>query len=109
VRRLKKLSLAAVGIIGSSACLAGPFCVIVSGMGAECRYFDEASCATAASAAHGACIVNRREVTATSSMPRNAHFCLVSAGAGPQCLYYDVASRQRAASDNGGTCVAKHH
>ncbi len=109
VRRLQRLSFTAVGILASSASLAGPFCVVVSGLGAECRYFDEASCASAATAQHGACIVNRREVTTASSMPRNAHFCLVSAGAGAQCLYYDLAACQRAASDNGGTCVAKHH
>jgi len=109
VQRLKELSLAAVAVIGSSACLAGPFCVVVSGMGAECRYFDEASCASAANAQHGACVVNRREVTASSWTPRSAHFCLVSAGAGAQCLYYDLTACQRAASENGGTCVAKHH
>jgi hypothetical protein len=109
VQRLKKLSFAAVGILGSSASFAGPFCVLVSGLGAECHYFDEASCASAASAAHGACVVNTREVTASSWTPRNAHFCLVSPRAGAQCLYYDLSSCQRAALDQGGTCVAKHH
>ena len=108
VRNLKLTLVAAIAILSCTTAVAGPFCVVISGLGRQCHYFDEASCARAATAAHGSCVVNTAEVTAPSDTPRQARFCLVSAGTGAKCNYYDLSSCARAAQDAGGSCVARH-
>src|SRR2546429_7216898 len=90
VRNLKLTLMAAIAILSCTAAVAGPFCVVISGLGRQCHYFDEASCARAATAAHGSCVVNTAEVTAPSDTPRQARFCLVSAGGWGAGGYYHL-------------------
>ncbi len=102
VRKLKTL-MAAIGMAGSAACLAGPFCV-VSGLGQNCRYFDEESCARAAVAQRGACIDKSTPVA--PGINQHSRYCLVGVGEN-KCYYYDAASCAKAAQDQGGTCLQR--
>jgi hypothetical protein len=104
VRKLKTL-MTAIGMAGPAAALAGPFCVVGSGLGQDCRYFDEASCARAAVAQHGACIDKSSGVA--TGFNKDSRYCLVGAGEA-KCYYYDAASCARAAQDEGGTCLERH-
>src|SRR2546421_7629239 len=102
VRNLKLTLMAAIAILSCTAAVAGPFCVVISGLGRQCHYFDEASCARAATAAHGSCVVNTAEVTAPSDTPRQARFCLVSAGARGECNDYHFSPLPPAGPEAGG-------
>ena len=104
MRKLKTL-ITAIAMAGPAACLAGPFCVVGTGLGQDCRYFDEASCAQAAVARHGGCIDKSTGVA--TGFNRNSRYCLVGGGE-TKCYYYDAASCARAAKDHGGTCLERH-
>ena len=107
VQNLKLTLMAAIGILNSAATVAGPFCVVVPGLGPpQCRYFDEASCARAATVAHGGCIGNPKQGIAPSMAPEHARFCLVT-GTGTMCSYYDAPSCAQAAKEFGGTCLTR--
>ena len=103
VRTLKTL-MTAVGLAASAACVAGPFCVVVTGLGQDCKYYDEGSCAQAAMERHGACV--DRSTGLATGFNRGARYCLVGAGDN-RCEYYDAASCAKAAQDHGGTCVQR--
>jgi len=103
VRKLKTL-MTAIGMTGSAACLAGPFCLVGTGLGQDCRYFDEATCARAAVQRHGGCI-DKSSVVAPE-FNKHSHYCLVGAGE-PKCYYYDAASCAIASHDHGGTCLER--
>jgi len=104
VRKLKTL-MSAIGLAGSAACVAGPFCVVGSGLGADCKYYDEASCARVAVERHAACI--DRHTGVATGFNKDARYCLVGGGES-KCYYYDAASCARAAQDHGGTCLERH-
>src|SRR2546430_17682530 len=87
-RSLKTL-MTAVGLTASAACVAGPFCVVVTGLGQDCKYYDEGSCAQAAMERHGACV--DRSTGLATGFNRGARYCLVRAGES-RCEYYDAAS-----------------
>jgi hypothetical protein len=103
VRKLKTL-MTAIGMAGSAACLAGPFCVVGTGLGQNCRYYDEESCARAAVEQHGACV--DRSTGLAAGFNQHSRYCLVGAG-DSKCYYYDAASCARAAQDHGGTCIQR--
>jgi hypothetical protein len=98
-----KILMTAIGMLGSVACFAAPFCVVVLGFGQDCHYFDEPSCAQAAAAQHGACFVNTG-LSLRSPAPNGARYCL-ALGATQQCNFRDQISCTMAARDSGGTCV----
>lgn len=101
--RISRLIVTVVGVLGSAAALAGQYCLVVDGMGANCRFFDEASCARAAVESHGGCFEKGRAVSVT---PKGARYCLV-AGGDPKCYYYDAQSCANAAKLSGGTCLTR--
>jgi hypothetical protein len=103
VRTLRTL-ISAVGLVGSAACLAGPYCVVGTGLGADCKYYDEASCAQAAVERHGACI--DRSTGFATGFSRNSRYCLVGGGES-KCTFYDAASCAKAALEHGGTCMQR--
>lgn len=107
MRTLKTL-MTAVGLAASMACfagpLSGPYCVTGTGLGPDCKYFDEASCARAAVERHGACI-DRHTGMATGASPK-ARYCLVGSG-DSKCYFYDAPSCAKAALDQGGTCIER--
>src|SRR2546430_8109257 len=70
--------MTAVGLAASAACVAGPFCVVVTGLGQDCKYYDEGSCAQAAMERHGACV--DRSTGLATGFNRGARYCLVGAG-----------------------------
>jgi hypothetical protein len=104
VRKLKKLIIA-IAMAGPAACLAGPYCVVVPGMGKDCHYYDEASCARAAVERHGGCVDKHTGIA--TGLSKDSRYCLVGAGEA-KCYYYDAASCARAAQDQGGTCLQRH-
>ncbi len=103
MRTLKTL-MTTVGLAASTACLAGPFCVVATGLGADCKYYDEASCARAAVERHGACV--DKSTGMATGLSRNARYCLVGGGES-KCYYYDAASCAKAAQDHGGSCIER--
>ena len=103
MRTLKTL-MTAVGMAASTACLAGPFCVIGSGLGTDCKYYDEAICARAAVEQHGGCV--DRSSGRAIGLSHNARYCLVGGGES-KCYYYDAASCAKAAQDHGGSCMER--
>src|SRR5256886_13429222 len=76
-RSLKTL-MTAVGLTASAACVAGPFCVVVTGLGQDCKYYDEGSCAQAAMERHGACVEDRKSTRLNSRHSQMSYtdFCL---------------------------------
>ena len=108
--RTPKLILTVIGLLGSGAAMAGPFCMVVEGMPANCRFYDEASCAQAAVAANGGCVENRwrgkQLGTALSVAPKDAGYCLVGHG-DAKCYYFDAQACAKAAQLEGGTCVTR--
>jgi len=108
--RTPKLIVTVVGLLGSAAAMAGPFCMVVEGMPANCRFYDETSCARAAAAANGGCIENRflgtHLATAVSVAPKDAGYCLVGHG-DAKCYYFDAQSCAKAAQLQGGTCLTR--
>jgi hypothetical protein len=104
--RTSRLIVTVIGILGSAAALAGPFCVVTDGMPANCRFYDEASCMQAAINANGGCIDKSKSGQALSVEPRNARYCLVSGGTS-KCYFYDAQSCANAAKLNGGTCLTR--
>src|SRR5947208_7699705 len=90
--------MTAVGLAASAACVAGPFCVVVTGLGQDCKYYDEGSCAQAAMERHGACV--DRSTGLATGFNRGARYCLVAAGVTP-CEYYHAAPSPQAAHDHG--------
>lgn len=103
MRKLRKLIIA-IAMAGPAACLAGPYCVVVSGMGSDCRYYDEASCARAAVERQGGCIDKHTGIP--KQVSKESRYCLVGAGES-KCYFYDAASCARAAQDQGGTCLER--
>jgi hypothetical protein len=108
--RTPKLILTVIGLLGSTAAMAGPFCTVVEGMPANCRYYDEAACARAAAAANGGCVENRfhgtQLGTPVSIAPKDAGYCLVGHG-DAKCYYFDPQSCAKAAQLEGGTCLTR--
>jgi hypothetical protein len=104
VRKLKKLIIA-IAMAGPAACLAGPYCVVVPGMGKDCHYYDEASCARAAVERHGGCVDKHTGIA--TGLSKDSRYCLVGAGEA-KCYFYDAASCARVAQDQGGTCLQRH-
>lgn len=111
--RTPKLIVTAIGLLGSAAAVAGPFCVVIEGMAPNCRFYDEASCAQAAVAANGGCVENRlrgqlgaRLATPLSVAPKDAGYCLVGHG-DAKCYYFDPQSCAKAAQIEGGTCLTR--
>src|SRR3984893_1115678 len=108
--RTPKLILTVIGLLGSGAAMAGPFCMVVDGMAPNCRFYDQASCAQAAVAANGGCVENRlrgtRLATPLSVAPRDAGYCLVGHG-DAKCYYFDPQSCAKAAQLEGGTCLTR--
>ncbi len=105
--RTAKLLLSAIWIVGSAAAVAGPYCMVVSGMAPNCRFYDEASCAQAAVAAGGGCVAKKEGFGLDmSTAPREAKFCLVNGG-DSKCGFYDAQSWAAAAKLNGGTCLTR--
>ena len=106
--RALKLTVAGIGLLVSGAAFAGPFCLMVQGMPASCRYFDEASCQRAAIEHNGGCVANNAFATTTglANAPKDARFCLVTGG-DSKCNYYDAKSCAKAAQENGGTCLTR--
>ena len=104
MRKLKTL-MTAIGLAASAACVAGPFCVVATGLGQDCKYYDEASCARVAVERGGACVDKSTGVA--TGVNRDARYCLVGAGES-KCYYYDAAACARAAQDQGGTCLQRH-
>ena len=103
MRKLKTL-MTAIGMAGSAACVAGPFCVVGTGLGPDCRYFDETSCARVAVERHGGCIDKSTGVA--TGLSKESRYCLLGGGE-TQCYYYDAASCAKAAQDHGGTCIQR--
>ena len=103
MRKLKTL-ITAIALAGPTAVLAGPFCVTGTGRGADCKYFDEASCARAAVERHGACV--DRSTGVATGFSKDSRYCLVGGGES-KCYYYDAASCARAAQDHGGVCLER--
>jgi hypothetical protein len=104
VRILKTLLTASV-IAVPAACLAGPFCVAVTGLKQDCKYYDETSCAHVAVERGGACIDKSTGFSVGAN--KAARYCLVGSG-DAKCYYYDAASCAKAVLDFGGTCVERH-
>jgi hypothetical protein len=108
--RTPKLILTVIGLVGSAAAMAGPFCMVVDGMAPNCRFYDEASCAHAAVAANGGCVENRwrgtQLATPVSVAPKDAGYCLVGHG-DAKCFYFDPQSCAKAAQLEGGTCLTR--
>jgi hypothetical protein len=104
--RTPKLIVTIVGLLGSAAAVAGPFCVVIEGMPANCRFLDEASCAQAAVTANGGCVKKDALGTTLSVAPRDAGYCLVGHG-DAKCYYFDPQSCARAAQIEGGTCLTR--
>ena len=108
--RTPKLILTVMGLLGSAAAMAGPFCMVVDGMAPNCRFYDEASCAQAAVAANGGCVENRWRGkplgTALSVAPKDTGYCLVAHG-DAKCYYYDAQACAKAALLEGGTCLTR--
>jgi hypothetical protein len=108
VVRILKTLVTGVGLAASIAAVAGPlqgpFCVVVTGVGRDCKYYDEASCARAAIERQGACI--DRSTGFGIGPNKGARYCLIGAGEA-KCSYYDAASCAKAIQDFGGTCVER--
>jgi hypothetical protein len=108
--RTPKVILTVIGLVGSGAAMAGPFCMVVDGMAPNCRFYDQASCAQAAVAANGGCVENgwrgRQLETPVSVAPRDAGYCLVGHG-DAKCYYFDPQSCAKAAQLEGGTCLTR--
>jgi hypothetical protein len=84
----------------------GPYCVVVQGMPANCRFYDEVTCARAAVIEGGGCVARTAFATPLNSAPKDAGYCLVSHG-DAKCFYYDAASCAKAAQLEGGTCLTR--
>jgi hypothetical protein len=56
----------------------GPYCVVVQGMPANCRFYDEATRARAAAMENGGCIARTGFATPLNSARQDAGYCLVS-------------------------------
>jgi hypothetical protein len=108
--RTPKLILTVIGLLGSAAAMAGPFCMLVDGMAPNCRFYDEASCAQAAVAANGGCVENRlrgtRLATPLAVAPKDAGYCLMGHG-DAKCYYFDAQACAKAAQLEGGTCLTR--
>jgi len=106
--RTPRLIVTLVGLLGSAAALAGPgpYCVVVQGMPANCRFYDEASCARAAAMAGGGCVDKTAFATPLNNAPKDAGYCLLSHG-DAKCYYFDAASCAKAAQLEGGTCLTR--
>lgn len=103
MRKLKTL-ISAIAMTAPATCLAGPFCVVVSGLGADCKYYDQENCARAAVAHQGACV--DRTTGVSPGFNQGSRYCLVRAGES-QCFYYDAASCAKEAQLHGGTCLQR--
>jgi hypothetical protein len=107
VRTLRVL-VTGIALFCSAAAVAGPFCVVVTGLPPNCRFYDEDSCARAAVASNGGCVTHKfgRLEAAQPVEPRNASYCLVRSGT-QQCYFYDAQSCAKAAQEYGGTCITR--
>ena len=108
--RTSKLIVTLIGVLGSAAAVAGPFCMVVEGMAPNCRFYDEASCAQAARLANGGCVDNRLRgtqlATPLSVAPKDGGYCLVGHG-DAKCYYFDAQACAKAAQIEGGTCLTR--
>ena len=105
--RTPKLIVTVIALLGSTAAVAGPFCVVIDGMAPNCRYFDETSCAQAAVSANGGCIAKHALGTPLAVAPRNmAGYCLMGHG-DAKCYYFDAQACAKAAQLEGGTCLTR--
>ena len=107
--RTPRLILSAFWFLASAAAMAGtmgPYCVVVQGMPANCRFYDEASCARAAAMQSGGCVARTAFATPLNYAPKDAGYCLVSHG-DAKCFYFDAASCAKAAQLEGGTCLTR--
>ena len=104
--RTPRLIVTVIGLLASAAAVAGPYCVVVQGMPANCRFYDETSCARAAAMEGGGCIEKNAFGRPLAVAPKNAGYCLISHG-DAKCYYFDAASCARAAQLEGGTCLTR--
>jgi len=103
VRKLKKLIIA-IAMAGPAACLAGPFCVVVSGMGQDCHYYDEASLRASG---RGPARRLYRQTHRNRNAVKQRVSLLPSGGRRGQVLLLRRGLVREAAQDQGGTCLQR--
>jgi hypothetical protein len=106
--RALKMMATGIGLFGSAVAVAGPFCLMVTGMPANCRFYDESTCAAAAASQNGGCVPNNpiSRAAPVSIGTDHARYCLVNSG-DAKCYYYDAQACAKAAQDYGGTCLTR--
>lgn len=102
MKRLSHLTLAALGMLGSQAALAAPFCVTGQALPPQCIYYDAQQCDVAARQQNGACTTNAQ---ALRLRPGNGHFCVVTSAQVSNCNYADRATCARDATTQHGICT----
>ncbi len=108
--RTSRLIVTVLAMLGSAAAVAGPYCLVVEGMPANCRFLDQASCAQAAVTAGGGCVDKGAPLGLGTQLsaagPKDAGYCLVGHG-DAKCYYFDAQSCAKAAQFEGGTCLTR--
>jgi hypothetical protein len=102
---MMKRYLLAVALMlgGTSAALAAPFCVNVTGIPQQCLYVDAANCQREASRLGGRCTANPAELMTPVSAAR---YCLALGGGIMSCVYPAYADCETDAGRLGGACIA---